>query len=361
VSCNDTLHLVDVPEELLRQEEREQLSFHLATCPSCSAVHQQLHDSVSTFQLAQDTKPSPGAWTRFHQELTALQAAQPLPGWQTPPLQPTARETAPGSESVQNSGRMTRSTRAPLTAQATSGARGLPEVSIVGEAGASKANPAPRRNRLFQTVARGMAASALVMGLAIMSLKSLPYGPTGSAVSSEFTTKGTFQPVVDLQTTTEHVAEHNGKVSLIPTENGSPVGVGDGLLFRFNVQGGAHLLLIERTPEHHLSVIFRRPDLNPDLDGGVNLEITGDNGQLLRYVPSGPAGEYTYLAVLSKRPLKVTAAELDALWNRYAELKLAPLGSTPATDLSIDSLEVEFDPTFHHEDAAHRATDEGTK
>lgn len=367
MSCNDTLHLVDVPEELLTREEQALLSGHLATCPSCSAVHQQLRDTVSSFQQAPDAEPSPRAWTRFQQALTTLQAAEPLPSWQhSPPPEAHAPEPSSGS------GKTSRSTRAPLTAMAGSPSRGVsqgtpdvsPEVVIVGDASAPVASPASKRSRLFQTVARGMAASALVMGLAIMSLK---YGSNADstgiqgAPSSEFTTKGTFQPVVDLQTTTEHVAEQSGKVTLIPTENGSPVGVGDGLLFRFNVQGGSQLLLIERTPEHHLSVIFSRSPLNPELDGGMNLEITGDNGQLLRYVPSGPAGEYTYLAVLSKRPLKANAAELDALWNRYAELKLAPLGGTPSPDLSIDSLEVEFDPGFRHEDAAHRVIDEGTK
>lgn len=349
MNCSEMMALIDVPEELLQPEEQQQLQAHLAGCPECAGLAAALRDSLHTFQSAPDLQPRPQAWAKFERDLAALQAEQPLSGW---PRQASAGQAAASATP--------RSTRAPIMG---TGARPRTEASAssVQVDVAVKGSAEQRPRGAFSTLARGAFASTLVLGLAIMSLTAVPSmmktdsqgGAAAVATGSEFTTKGTFQPVLDLQTTTEHIAPTDGKVTLFTTENASDVGVGDGLLFRFNVQGGGHLVLLERTPDHRLSVIFRRQGLDTTVDGGSVLEITGDNGQLLRYVPSGVPGDYTYLAVLSRQRLNLGPAGLDALWNRYAEVKVSPLHTTPSLDYSLDSLEIHFDPSLVHEPSAH--------
>ena len=124
-----------------------------------------------------------------------------------------------------------------------------------------------------------------------------------------------------------------------PASDRMGIGEGDGLLFRIIVEGGGAVALIERDPAHHLKVLSRWDDPRGD-EAPRALAVTDAEGDVLRYVPDGPAGEYTYLAAVVEAQGDLDAAALDALWARWAAAMRRPMGSGPEAAAGLDAMRI---------------------
>lgn len=317
MSCETYLELIDTPESLLTPQETQVLTEHLATCAACAKVVAAVREEILSFQAAPSPEPSPDAWARWLETLETL----PHPA----AAQPRTPEPFP------------------VQAQLPSASR---KPSVVGIPAASRQTNSWARERLRRPL-QAFVGGVAMLGLTMLSLSALQTAPQGGSEVLDWTglrTKGDAPQaprLVDLQAVTEHIPGPNSQPVLIATEDGAQLGPEDGLLFRFQVQGGSNLVLIERTPEHRLSVIYQHKNLDPSLAVLTTFEITKEGGQLLRFVPKGPTGEYTYIAVLSEEALDPTPALLDRVWTQLVEEGLSPLQTSHASPLALDALRVE--------------------
>jgi len=155
--------------------------------------------------------------------------------------------------------------------------------------------------------------------------------------------KGGGQIDVDLQMMVEHEAP-DGRIDVVPALPGDVVSPQDGLLFRFDLRAGKYLLLMERSPEHHLRTLFERSKRSGFETTGEVLELESPEGQRMRYVPEGPPGRYVYVAVLSEEPFEDGPETLDLLWERYVNRELDELGTLHSAGLDLDSVSVILAP-----------------
>jgi hypothetical protein len=90
-------------------------------------------------------------------------------------------------------------------------------------------------------------------------------------------------------------------------------------------------------------VIYAQNNVRLSSNGTAELTIRNTRGRLQRYVPSGPAGEYTYIAVADLKALNTTPAGLDQIWAEYVEQERVKLGVPENGRRILDSLRVEYD------------------
>ena len=288
VDCNECREQMDVPEELRDDASQAAISLHLASCGSCKRIAEQIDGTLLALKTSALLEPSP-------------RAAQLLERGLAPPSQRAGASSA-------------------LSARPTS---------------PGMATPAYRPYRRITMMGAAAAAALLVTVLNVPAELDTP--------GSEIRTKGVRQngarPSVDLQAMVEHI-DADGQVEVEPFEGRAVLGRQEGLLFSFFVEGGQHLLLIERDPNHHFQVLWQQAGISSNQDEATRIDLQGDNGRILRYQPSGPAGSYSYLAVVSNSPLLVTPQLLDELWGRHVEEQLQPLARVKEDNLSTDVLEL---------------------
>lgn len=310
MSCTPFEELLDCPAELLEPQEAQALAGHLSTCASCQHRKTLLDAELAAFQKVEGPLAPAGSLERF---LSAL----PPPGVPAEVVSVQAPRPSPVLAS------------APTSSSAPASRRG-PGLSVRGASRWMKAT---------------VVGAVMMAGLVAFSFsRGISTDPVvGSADDVRF--KGqpvvVVQPAVDLQTFTEQLGR-GGATEVHATVDRDNLYSDEGLLFTFQVQGGAHLLLMERSPEHVLKVLYQRQDLVSDTPAAQQIEIVGDSGRLMRYRPSGPQGEYTYVAVLSAQALSTDPTALDAYWSRYLELQDDALNTPQEGGLRIDAIRVQL-------------------
>ncbi|MFM7204679.1 MAG: hypothetical protein ACKO6N_28230 [Myxococcota bacterium] len=325
MSCTPFEELLDCPAELLEPQETQALAGHLFTCPSCQHRKAMLDAELAAFQHIEEPLAPAGSLERFLSvlpppgvpaEVAAVQALAPSAALASAALASAALSSAPLAS-------------APARSSAPASRRG-PGLSVRGASRWMKAT---------------VVGAVMMAGLVAFSFsRGISTDPAeGSADDVRF--KGqpvvVVQPSVDLQTFTEQLGR-GGATEVHATVDRDMLSSDEGLLFTFQVQGGAHLLLMERSPEHVLKVLYQRQDLVSDSPASQQIEIVGDSGRLMRYRPSGPQGEYTYVAVLSSHALSTDPTALDAYWSRYLELQDDALSTPQDGGLRIDAIRVQL-------------------
>lgn len=319
MSCESYLELIDTPESLLTPQESQVLADHLTACTACAQLVAAVREEILSFQAAPSPEPSPDVWAQWVHTLEQLPHPVPAP---VQTLEPSSPQTQP----------------LPLASR---------KPSVVGVAGPSRASTSAWAGSQLRRPLQAFVGGFTVLGLVMLSLSVFQSSQQNESAGLDWSglrTKGDPHQaprLVDLQAVTEHIPGPHAQPILIATEHGAQLGPDDGLLFRFQVQGGSNLVLIERTPEHRLSVIYQHKNLDPSLAVLTTFEITKEGGQLLRFVPKGPAGEYTYIAVLSDEPLDPSPRLLDRVWTQLVEEGLSPLQTSQASSLTLDALRVE--------------------
>lgn len=321
MSCNPFEELIACPTELLQPQEAEALAGHLATCPTCQQLKRRLDTELDLFRLAEGPQAPVGSLERF---LSVL----PSPGT---PMEPETLQA-----------RLAQATVAAPTVAAPMEVSSSERHAVVPT---SRKAPGMHIGARARWLRAGILGTVMMAGLVAFSFsRGFQLESTGDP-SEAIRFKGqpmlVIQPALDLQTFTEQQGR-TGVTEVQATVDRDALYGDEGLLFTFQVQGGSHLLLIERSPEHVLKVLYQRQDLAADRAAAQQLEIVGETGRLLRYRPSGPLGEYTYLAVLSPQPLASDPGSLDGYWTRYLELQDDALSTPQDGKMRIDAIRVQL-------------------
>lgn len=182
---------------------------------------------------------------------------------------------------------------------------------------------AQSRQRGGQLWASSPRRSARALGAAALLVTSLLVGRT-FWLETPIRFKGdvlTPAPSLDMQASVERTLP-TGQVQLLRTETGMTLDGQAGLIFRFTVQGGAQLVLVERSPSHRLTLLLEKSGLDPQGPSSI-VEPTSSEGHPLRYLPDGESGDYTLLALLLPTPVAVTPDWQEQLWQRHVQEVMA--------------------------------------
>ncbi len=307
--CEAHLSILHIPEPLRTSNEQGTLQGHLLDCDLCHARALRLAEAIDAFRTA----PDPELPQHLAPAILERVAKDWNRGTRTTHSTAPAKGTLPGGVAPRARSADTFAYSWWRRAREWIGARSIP-------------------NTLAPVV-----AAVLVVIIAI------PLARQETGVRDKSPGSAMVRPSIDLQTTIERVAPR-GTSTLTRAEDGMTIGPEDGLLFQFSVEGISQLSLIECDPQHGFRVLFNRGRLDPS--GGGIVPLTGPGGQLLRYTPDGPPGEYVYLAVASAEPFTLNAELMDTVWNRYIDRILDPLEAGGLSGLAIDAvrLRYEIDP-----------------
>ncbi len=308
ITCEQCLAILDTPEEMVGEEAAMLMRAHLEACPSCSRAAERLEQRLRAFRTAPPPEPPPAALQRLLARVEADRA-----------------ENAPIE-----------------TARAGALRLGADVESASSPRAASRHGLRPwTLSRIFTPFfgsakwwAPAIAAICLVVWLGVPAGGLRPKGGESSFDLLD----------VDLQAVLVRSNDASGGTEILPVFEGTHVLPGDGLIFRFVIEGGVHLMLIERDPNHDFRVIYQWTNLGTEQGVSRELEIADQDGGVLRYVPDGPPGEYTYIAVLAPVVLSTEAGQLDAIWGRYVETELSPLAEPAHSDFAIDSIRIRYLP-----------------
>lgn len=291
MTCDEYQALSADPEAFL--DEANALRFHQSECVHCAHLDQQVDASLSSWKQAPGPVPRAEVLLRLQARLASDAHAERL-----------TRRVVPEPQSMWG-----------------------------------------RIQQIWEGIPRWAWAPAL--GLLVFSsswsllIRPEPPALGTRSVASESARNEPRAPALDLQAVVETTGE-NHSPSVAPAEQGTSLRRGSGLLFHCVVEGAVQVTLVERSPGHRLRVLHTWTGLDPAAREPLRLEITDETGQRLRYVPDGPEGTYTYLAVLDQNERTLGAAELDSIWNRYVERRLQPLQSEQGSDL-LDVLEIQWE------------------
>jgi len=350
LSCDTYQELLFIPDQLRTPGEQTELGQHLSRCQDCAARAARLHAELVTFQAEEGPKvPAevvPRVWNRVaaeggrHPRKTPEVQGKHESFWARLPLWKPLRIWA----SLRIWKHLPFRKHLPLWKPLRIWAplricKHLPfrkHLPLWKPLRIWKHLPLRKHLPLWKPLRIWAPLTALTGLTLLVILPQAGLREKGKALSDR-------APSIDLQVSIEAGQERGSSPHLV--RHGMAITRADGLLFQFAVEGLGAMALVERSPEHRFQVLFHRNGLDPTQPR--LLPLTGSEGQLLRYTPDGPPGEYVYLAIGAEDTLTLDGATLDEVWARYVASLAGPVTLDPDEHLHLDAVMIRLEaPLF---------------